>query len=70
MMLTIHINGSKLFLYSYQAYLWDKNEEMVSWYQEQTNTESIVSRNVNSVRRDAIISTISKMLEVNIFNSY
>ncbi|KAM8714293.1 hypothetical protein ACLKA7_014427 [Drosophila subpalustris] len=46
-----------------EAYLWDKNEEMVSWYQEQTNAESIVSRNVNSVRRDAIISTISKMLE-------
>lgn len=48
----------------FKAYLWDKNEEMVSWYQEQTNGESIVSRNVNSVRRDAVISTISKMLEV------
>nr|NP_610342.1 Acetyl-CoA carboxylase, isoform A [Drosophila melanogaster]AAF59155.2 Acetyl-CoA carboxylase, isoform A [Drosophila melanogaster] len=46
-----------------EAYLWDKNEEMVSWYEEQINAESIVSRNVNSVRRDAIISTISKMLE-------
>ncbi|XP_016943121.3 acetyl-CoA carboxylase isoform X1 [Drosophila suzukii] len=46
-----------------EAYLWDKNEEMVSWYEEQSNGESIVSRNVNSVRRDAIISTISKMLE-------
>ncbi|XP_015039536.2 acetyl-CoA carboxylase isoform X1 [Drosophila pseudoobscura] len=46
-----------------EAYLWDKNEEMVAWYEEQTNTESIVSRNVSSVRRDAIISTISKMLE-------
>lgn len=50
--------------FPFQAYLWDKNEEMVSWYQEQSNSESIVSRNVNSVRRDAIISTISKMLEV------
>ncbi|XP_070066544.1 acetyl-CoA carboxylase isoform X5 [Drosophila virilis] len=46
-----------------EAYLWDKNEEMVSWYQEQTNAESIVSKNISSVRRDAIISTISKMLE-------
>lgn len=36
----------------------------MSWYEEQINAESIVSRNVNSVRRDAIISTISKMLEV------
>lgn len=52
------------FNFIFQAYLWDKNEEMVSWYQEQTNGESIVSRNVNSVRRDAVISTISKMLEV------
>lgn len=52
------------FNFIFQAYLWDKNEEMVSWYQEQTNSESIVSRNVNSVRRDAVISTISKMLEV------
>ncbi|XP_030553913.1 acetyl-CoA carboxylase isoform X2 [Drosophila novamexicana] len=46
-----------------EAYLWDKNEEMVSWYQEQINAESIVSKNISSVRRDAIISTISKMLE-------
>lgn len=52
------------FNFIFQAYLWDKNEEMVSWYKEQTNGESIVSRNVNSVRRDAVISTISKMLEV------
>lgn len=44
--------------------MWDKNEEMVSWYQEQINAESIVSKNISSVRRDAIISTISKMLEV------
>ncbi|XP_064542878.1 acetyl-CoA carboxylase isoform X1 [Drosophila montana] len=46
-----------------EAYLWDKNEEMVAWYQEQINAESIVSKNISSVRRDAIISTISKMLE-------
>jgi len=42
---------------------------MVSWYEEQSNGESIVSRNVNSVRRDAIISTISKMLEVSVTKS-
>lgn len=50
--------------------MWDKNEEMVAWYEEQSNAESIVSRNVNSVKRDAIISTISKMLEVSASTSF
>lgn len=44
--------------------MWDKNEEMVHWYLEQTKPDSTVSRNINAVRKDAIISSITKMLEV------
>lgn len=44
--------------------MWDKNEEMVNWYMEQTKPDSTVSRNINAVRKDAIISSITKMLEV------
>ncbi|XP_065368602.1 acetyl-CoA carboxylase isoform X2 [Calliphora vicina] len=46
-----------------ESYLWDKNEGMVNWYMEQTKPDSTVSRNINAVRKDAIISSISKMLE-------
>ncbi|KAM7345539.1 acetyl-CoA carboxylase isoform 1-T1 [Cochliomyia hominivorax] len=46
-----------------ESYMWDKNEEMVQWYLEQTKSDSIVSRNINAVRKDAIISSITKMLE-------
>lgn len=39
---------------------------MVQWYLEQTKPDSIVTGNINAVRKDAIISTITKMLEVNL----
>lgn len=38
---------------------------MVQWYLEQLKPDSIVSGNINAVRKDAIISAITKMLEVN-----
>ena len=37
---------------------------MVSWYLEQGKPDSTVNRNINAVRKDAIISTITNMLQV------
>lgn len=46
-----------------ESYIWDKNEEMVRWYEEQNKTESIVFKNINAVQRDAVISKINLMLQ-------
>ncbi|KAL9876922.1 acetyl-CoA carboxylase isoform 1-T1 [Glossina fuscipes fuscipes] len=46
-----------------ESYIWDKNEDMVHWYLEQEKSDSVVLRNINAVRKDAIISSITKMLE-------
>ena len=42
---------------------------MVSWYLEQDKPDSTVNRNINAVRKDAIISTITNMLQVS-FNFF
>ncbi|XP_055920497.1 acetyl-CoA carboxylase isoform X2 [Eupeodes corollae] len=46
-----------------EAYIWDSNEEMVRWYDEQKGPESTVSKNINAVKQDAIISKIQKLLQ-------
>lgn len=48
-----------------QAYLWDNNEAVVLWLQEQFSiSDSLVNNNVKSVMRDAIIQQIKSALEV------
>ncbi len=47
------------------SFLWDQNESVVEWFEEQKRDEStIINRNINAVRKDAIISQIQKALEV------
>lgn len=48
------------------AYLWEENEAVVNWMEMQKTLEdSNVNRNINAVRKDAIITQIQKALEVN-----
>lgn len=51
-----------------ESYIWDNNEQMVSWYLEQNQNDSTISRNMKAVHKDALISNIRKMLEVSIFS--
>lgn len=46
-----------------EAHKWDENKEVVDWLLNQKNPESVVSINVNAVKRDAIMSQIRKSLE-------
>lgn len=47
------------------AYNWEENETVVRWMEEQKkNEESTVNRNINAVKKDAIISQIQLSLEV------
>ncbi|XP_049317448.1 acetyl-CoA carboxylase [Bactrocera dorsalis] len=45
------------------SYIWDKNEEMVHWYEEQKRPDSVVTKNINAVKQNAVISKITEMLE-------
>lgn len=46
------------------AYQWEENEAVVIWMEEQKKKESTVNRNINAVKKDAIISKIQQSLEV------
>lgn len=47
------------------AYQWENNEAVVEWMEEQKkNVDSLVNRNINAVRKDAIVSRIKESLEV------
>lgn len=47
------------------SFVWDQNEPVVEWLEEQKkDEESIVHRNINAVRKDAIVSQIRLALEV------
>jgi acetyl-CoA carboxylase/biotin carboxylase 1 len=47
------------------SFMWDQNEPLVEWLQEQKKDENaIVNRNISAVRKDAIISQIQQALEV------
>jgi acetyl-CoA carboxylase / biotin carboxylase 1 len=46
------------------AYQWEDNAAVVEWMEEQKKEESTVNRNINAVRKDAIISQIQQALEV------
>lgn len=50
---------------NFQAYLWEKNEDVVKWLEQQRKPESTVTKNIIAVKKDAIISQIQKSLEVN-----
>lgn len=48
-----------------KSYQWEDNESVVEWMEEQKkDNESTVMRNINAVRKDAIISQIQRSLEV------
>lgn len=48
------------------AYQWEENESVVEWMEAQKqNDGSTVIRNINAVKKDAIISQIKASLEVN-----
>lgn len=51
-----------------EAYLWDRNEDVVEWLERQRAEDSTMSRNIKSVKKDAIISQIQKALEVSTFH--
>lgn len=51
-----------------QAYLWENNEPVVEWLENQKKSDSTVSRNIYAVKKDAIISQIQKALEVSFVN--
>ena len=44
---------------------WEQNESVVEWFEEQKKNDSTVMRNINAVKKDAIISQIQRSLEVN-----
>jgi acetyl-CoA carboxylase/biotin carboxylase 1 len=46
------------------SFLWDQNEAVVEWFEDQKRDESIVNRNISAVRKDAIISQIQLALQV------
>ncbi|XP_062708918.1 acetyl-CoA carboxylase 1-like [Aedes albopictus] len=46
-----------------EAYLWENNEPVVEWLENQKKSDSTVSRNIYAVKKDAIISQIQKALE-------
>lgn len=48
----------------WQAYLWENNEPLVEWLENQKKSDSTVCRNIYAVKKDAIISQIQKALEV------
>lgn len=48
----------------HQAYLWENNEPVVEWLENQKKSDSTVCRNIYAVKKDAIISQIQKALEV------
>lgn len=46
------------------AYKWEENESVVEWMEKQKIEGSTVIKNINAVRKDAIISQIQQSLEV------
>lgn len=49
------------------AYQWEENESVVEWMEAQKRSDGgTVIRNINAVKKDAIISQIKASLEVNI----
>lgn len=53
------------------AYQWEENESVVDWMETQKqNDGSTVIRNINAVKKDAIISQIRMSLEVNLVQQF
>lgn len=51
---------------------WEQNREVAEWLERQQADESIVNRNLNAVRKDAVISQVDNVLKVSVqtFNSF
>lgn len=48
-----------------ESYLWDQDEAAVCWLEAQRKTDnSVVSRNVMCVKRDAVVTRIKEALEI------
>lgn len=49
----------------FQGYKWDNNEEVTKWMEYQTEDgNSLLSRNLNAIKKDSIITEIKTHLEV------
>lgn len=46
-----------------QAYLWEHNESIVPWLEDQKKVDSTAFTNINAVKKDAVISQIQSALE-------
>ena len=52
------------------AYQWEENEAVVEWMElQKINDASTANRNINAVKKDAIISQIQRSLEVESFRN-
>lgn len=48
-----------------ESYLWDQDETATAWLEAQSNNEnSVVTRNISCVRKDAIVTRVKEALEV------
>lgn len=58
------IKKRSLLLCIVQAYLWDNNEEVVSWLEKQLAEEegarSVIDENIKYIRRDHILKQIRR----------
>lgn len=50
-------------LFQYNVW-WEQNKEVVDWLEKQTDANSIVSLNLQAVRKDAVISQVEQSLKV------
>lgn len=47
-----------------ESYLWDNDEAAVTWFEEQICSDSsVLSSNMNAVRKDAVVSRVKEILE-------
>lgn len=47
-----------------ESYLWDQDEAAACWLEAQRKTDSVVSRNIMCVKRDAVVTRIKEALEI------
>lgn len=63
-------------MYSLQAYLWDDNESVVNWYNNQMNengtvdADSFVGKNMTSLQKDAFFSQMKNSVIVSIYGLF
>lgn len=60
-----------------QSYLWDNNQAVVQWLLSQLDEtdgtilpDSLISNNIKSVKKDAVINQVKSTINVSIFYNY